>query len=207
MPAVIYGPKEKASHVFLRVQDFKKVWGKAGETTLITVKVKGDKDREVMIHEAEFDPIRGEPIHADFYVVDQTKTMKVHVPIEFTGTAPAIKELGGVLVKVLHEIEIESMPKDIPHEIKVDLSSLSAFGSHITVGDIIVPTGVTVVSHANETIVLISEPKEEVEETPISIADIEVEKKGKKEEEGEEGKGEEGKEGEGGKGKGKAAAS
>ena len=98
-----------------------------------------------------------------------------------------MKDFGGVLVKVLHEIEVKSLPRNLPHNIQVDISKLAELESHVTVADLNLPSGVTTTEKLTEIVVLVSTPKEEVLDEPVAPVDlsaIEVEKKGKQEEEG-----------------------
>ncbi len=189
IPAVFYGGKQKATPISISKVDFDKVWKKAGESTVITIKTDGVGDVDALIHEVQFDPVTSEPIHSDFYAIDKTKKVKVHVPLEFIGVSPAVKELGGTLIKVLHEIEIESLPADLPHILEIDISVLAEINSHLAVKDIKLPKGVTAVTGGHETVASIAAQREEKEEeaAPIDLSAIEVEKKGKKEEEGAEG--------------------
>lgn len=188
IPAVFYGEKIKSTPISISKVDFDKVWRKAGESSVVTIHTEGSGDIDTLIHDVQFDPVTSEPIHSDFYVVDKTKKVKVHVPIEFVGVSIAVKELGGTLIKVLHEIEVESLPGDLPHVLEIDISALTELNSHLAIKDIKLPKGVTAVTGGNETVVSIAAPREEKEEeaAPIDLASIEVEKKGKKEEEGAE---------------------
>lgn len=188
IPAVFYGGKEKSTPISISKIDFDKVWKKAGESSVVTIHTEGGKSVDTLIHEVQFDPITSEPIHSDFYAVDKTKKVRVHVPVEFVGVSPAVKELGGTLIKVLHEIEIESLPGDLPHVLEIDISLLVAINSHLAVKDVKLPKGVTAITGENETIASIAAPREEKEEeaAPIDLSTIEVEKRGKKEEEGAE---------------------
>lgn len=192
LPGVLYGRKEKATSVFVPTREFKKLWREAGETTVVTLKLP-DAEKEVMIHQVDFDPVKDEPIHVDFYAIEAGKAIEVSVPLEFTGTSPAVKQLGGTLVKVLHEIEIEAEPKKIPHEITVDISSLVDFDRQIAVKDLPLPEGVVAKANPDEIVAAVSAPRgekeEEEEEGPADISQIEVEKKGKREEEGAEEEG------------------
>ncbi len=140
----------------------------------------------MLIKEVTFHPTSGQPIHADLYVVDKTKKLEVNVPLEFEGVAPAVKELNGIVLKVMHELAVEALPKDLPHDIKVDLEKLVALDSQILVKDLVLPAGVTALVDADEVVAAITVAEEEpVDETPIDLSAIEVEKKGKKEEEEE----------------------
>lgn len=187
MPAVLYGPKDSALSLFVPLGAFKKLLHQAGESTVVTVET-GEGKKDVLIHEVEYHPVSNEPLHADFYVIDKTKPIEIKVPLVFEGTSAAVKDLAGILVKVLHELEIEVLPMDIPHEVKVDIAGLSTLESQILVRDLIIPKGVKVLNSPEEVVAAITVAKEEpVEAAPVDLASIEVEKKGKQEEEGAEG--------------------
>lgn len=187
IPAVFYGKKEKSTPISVLKKDFLKVWKEAGESSVITLKT-AEGDLEALLHDVDLDPVTDVPRHADFYVFEKGHKIKLDIQLEFTGVAPAVKDLGGILVKVLREIKIEAMPKDLPHEITVDISPLINFESQILAKDIVLPSGVSLVDSPEEVVALVTEAKEEVEETvPVDLSTIEVEKKGKKEEEGAEG--------------------
>ena len=185
MPAVFYGPKEESTPIAIETVVFKKLWKEAGESTVIELKGDGIL-KEVLIHDVDIHPVSGEPRHADFYVIEEGKKVTVKIPLEFVGVAPAVKELGGILVKVLHEIEIEVPPKDLPQHIEVNVEGLITFESHILAKDISIPDSAELVTNEDDTVALVNEAKEEeIEEVEASLDDITVEEKGKKEEEGE----------------------
>lgn len=185
LPAVLYGPKDPSRSFFVDFGDFKRVWKKAGETGVIELDFEGKK-KQVLIYDVDVDPLKGEPRHVDFYAVDMAKKTTVSVPLVFEGEAPAVKVLGGVLVKVIHELEVEALPADLPSELKVDISKLATFEDRVEVSDIKVPQGAEILTEPDEVVALVEEPREEeVTEEPASIADIEVTSK-KKDEDGEE---------------------
>lgn len=189
LPVVIYGPKEKSAPFAVDAKEFRAIWKQAGESSIISFMV-GSEEKDVLIHDVALDPLTDLPIHADLYAIEKGKPIQVSIPLEFSGVAPAVKSLGGVLVKVLHEVEIEALPRSLPHSLIVDISSLLTFDDRIAVKDIVLPEGVSILSpDGDETVALVSEPKEEKEEesAPVDLSKIEVEKKGKKPEEaGEE---------------------
>lgn len=183
IPAVVYGPKMNTTSISVPESDFQKIWKNAGESTVVTLE-SATGNFDVLIHDISRDPVSDQIIHVDFYAVDMDKKVEINIPLEFVGVAPAVKALGGVLMKVAHEITIEALPKDLPHGLEVDISSLVDFDSKITTGDIKLPAGVTLVGDSEEIVALVSEAKEEVESDtgPVDISSIELsEKKGKKE--------------------------
>jgi len=195
IPGVVYGVRVENTMVSVPNNDFEKILKIAGESSTIVLEIKGDESKkeaskkvDVLIHDMQLDPIKGNPCHIDFLAIDMNKPVEVKIPIEFIGLAPAEKDGLGVLVKVLHEIEIEALPKDLPHNVTVDVSVLLALSDQIHVKDIAIPKGVTIKTHVDEVVALIGAIKEEpVEEAPVDLSAIEVEKKGKQEEEGAEG--------------------
>lgn len=190
VPAVFYGPKEETTSISIKESDFKKVWKAAGESSVVILKGEGE-EHEALIHEVDAHPMSGLPRHADFYVIEKGKKVQVNVPLEFEGVSPAVKDLGGLLIKVAHEVEIEAMPKDLPHELKVDIATLATLDSQILAQDIKLPAGVALLTGPEEVIAAISVAVEEPVDAPTpTLEDIEVVgAKGKDEEavaEGEE---------------------
>ncbi len=187
VPAVFYGKKEAATPITVTALDFTKAYRSAGESTVVILKGDGI-EVESLIHDMDLHPVTGKPIHADFYVFEKGKKIKVDVPLDFAGVSPAVKDLGGTLVKVLHDIEIEALPKDLPHKIVVDITKLVDFKSVVHAKDIALPSGVELITKADEIVASVYEPKEEVvEAAPIDLSTIEVAKKGKEAKEGAEG--------------------
>lgn len=187
IPAVFYGKGEKANSISVSVVEFKKVWHKAGESSAVKLSVDG-KNIDTLIHDVQLDPVKHEPIHVDFLTIDMNKKITVSVPIEFIGISPAVKSNLGNLVKVMHEVEVEALPANLPHDIKADISNLVGLDSVVLVSDLVMPSGVEAISNLNDVVASIVAQKEEKEEesVPVDLSKIEVEKKGKKDEEGAE---------------------
>jgi large subunit ribosomal protein L25 len=187
VPAVFYGPKQTSTSVKIKEGDFIKAYNEVGESSVLILD-DGTEQHEALIHDVQFDAVSSKVTHVDFYVIEKGKKVEVAVPLEFVGQAPAEKTLGGVLVKVVYEVEIKALPKDLPHNIEVDVSSLVDFDSQIHASDIKLPAGVELITEPEEVIVLVQAHKEEVIEevaADVDLSSIEVEKKGKEEAEGE----------------------
>lgn len=186
IPAVVYGPKQDSVAISLNSGEFARVLRSAGESSVIQLVGLGDP-LQVLIHEVDRDPVTDAPRHADLYAIEKGAKVEVAVPLSFIGESPAVKA-GANLVKVMHELEIEADPANLPHELEVDISSLAAEGDQIHVSDIKIPGGVTVKAEADEVVALTQAVVEETEEvTPeLDMDAIEVEAKGKAEGEEEE---------------------
>ncbi len=181
IPAVIYGPKEEAQALQVPINEFLRVWKEAGESTIIDLKGL-DEDKEVLIKDVQMHPVKELPIHIDFYAIERGKTLTLTVPLEFTGEAPAEK-LGGVPVRVMHEVEVETRPRNIPQSLEVDLSLLEDMDSVIKVVDIKTPEGVEILNDKDEIVASVTEQSQseepevaEGEAEAVEQADTQAEK-------------------------------
>ena len=201
IPAVLYGKKTPACSLQVDSQSFKDVYKKAGDTDIIDLIIEDEKKEQkksVLIYDVSNHFLDGLPIHIDFYEVEMDKLITAHIPIIFIGEAPAIK-LGGVLVKPTQEIEVEALPMDLPHEIIVDISTLTDFDQTLYVKDINFPSKVKVLIDGDTPVVTINAPitEEELEKElgeDKTVEEIEVEGEKKEEVEGGEEEGKEGNE-------------
>ena len=187
IPAVFYGAGQTTTSISVSMIDFKKIWRAAGESSAVKVQTP-KKEINALIHDVQVDPVTEEPIHVDFLAIDMTKKIQVKIQLVFQGVSEAVKNGLGNLVKVLYELEVEALPADLPHDLQADLSKLAVLNDQIFVSDIKLPTGVTVLNHPTDVIASIVAQVEEKEEAPepVDLSAIEVEKKGKQEEEGGE---------------------
>ena len=193
LPAVVYGgDRAKSQAVTIRYVDFEKLYNEAGESSLIDLRVEGESEPvKVLIQDIQYDPVKGRMIHVDLRQIKMSEKMAVSVELTFAGEAPAVKELGGTLMKAHDYVNVTCLPKDLVSEIVVDLSVLKTFTDAIRVSDLPVPSGITVTDQPEMVLAKVTPPLTEdqlkaMEEAgPKSVEDIEVEKKGKKEEEGE----------------------
>ena len=187
VPAVFYGKKEASTPVAVSMSEFKKVWREAGETSIIELVGEGI-DVQALIYKVDLNALTEQPVHIDFYAIEKDKKLEIDIPLVFAGIAPAVRDLGGVLVKVMHEVKVEALPKDLPKEISVDLSALATMESQILAKDLTLPTGVSLVVDADAVVAAITKLEEEkVEAAPVDLSAIEVAKKGKEAKEGAEG--------------------
>jgi large subunit ribosomal protein L25 len=183
IPAVYYGAGKDAVSITVPAREFAKVLKEAGETTAVILTIGAEKI-STLIHDMQRNPVDGSVTHIDFLVIDMKKEIEVAVPLEFTGIAEAEKNGLGTLVKVLHEVHVSALPADLPHNIEVDVAGLATLEDQIHVSDLKMPKGVTMITDGEEVIALIAAFTEEKEEAPVDLSAIEVEKKGKQEEEG-----------------------
>ena len=167
IPAVLYGPKEAAVSISVDARKLESTWHEAGETTVITLKGAG-ADKDTLIHDAQIHPVTGKLVHVDFYVLEKGKKIEIAVPLEFKGDAPAEK-LGHIVVKSLHEIEIEVAPAELPRSLDVDLSVLVDLESRIIAADIKLPPSAVLITNPEEIVASVTEFHEEKVEEPVAV--------------------------------------
>lgn len=193
IPAVVYGHKIKNVNLTVDGKSFASLYKTAGETTVLDLHIEGESaDRSVLIHDVAVDPVLSNIIHVDFYEVKKGEKIKTHIPLVFEGESAAVKTESGVLVKNIYKLEIEALPKDLPHEITVDISKLATFSDAITIGDLDVPAGVKVFGDPKDVIAKVMAPRtaeeleslEKVAEMKVDEVKVETEEK-KKEREAE----------------------
>ncbi len=163
IPAIVYGHGVDARAISVPASEFRRLFMKAGSSTLIDLAVDTAAPVKVLVKEVQYHPLRSEPIHVDFLQVQMTEKMSVEVPLVFTGESEAVKALGGTLMKTLDHVDVECLPADIPHEISVDIGVLKTFDDSITVADLKLPKGVEVTTHGELTIAFVEKPLTEEE--------------------------------------------
>lgn len=182
IPAVYYGAHQASTPIFVDFIEFNKVLASAGESSSISLKTEHGNET-AMIQDVQVHPVKGQVIHVDFYVLEKGQKVHVKTPIVFAGESPAVKA-GGVLVKVLQELSVEGDSAKLPHEFIVDLSLLADSKSVVHVSDIELPPGVELYHVTGTDVVASISVAEELGEiATVDLSSIEVEKKGKKEEE------------------------
>lgn len=192
VPAVIYGPKQEPINISLDAKAFDKLRKTSGESTIIEL-TGLDKPIEVLIKGVDFNPMKKQVMHVDFYAIERGKEMTVHVALEFTGEAPVEHTKEGSVTKVLHEVEVTCMPNNLPSHIEVDLSTLITVEDKIHIKDLKVGKGVTILADAEDSVVVVTPAKSEVEAeeeeaNAVDMSAVEVEKKGKEDSEEENSK-------------------
>lgn len=187
LPAVIYGPKIKSVPLELDYKIFEKVYDEAGESSLLNLRIEGEKNEyTVLIHDVKKDPLSDRFIHADFYQPPFDKEIEASVPLVFKGESLAVKDLGGTLVRNIQEIEVKALPKDLPHEIEVNIEGLKTFEDEIFIKDLNLPQGVRIDREAGEVIALVAPPEKVEEELAKPIEEKVEEVEAVEKEEGEE---------------------
>jgi len=163
-PAVLYGEGNEAGGstalaIPTKIVDY--TLHHFGDNALYNIAVDGDTSTARVV-DAQRDPVSGLLVHVDFAPVNMREIIEITVPLTVTGDAPGVDE-GGVLQQVAYEIQVESLPGDIPQEITLDVSGLG-MNENLTLGDLTLPEGVALLSEPEEVAVTVTAPTEITEE-------------------------------------------
>lgn len=195
VPAVVYGARQRSYPIQVNDKDFTDILrNQNSENFLVNLEIEGaeEKTKLAMVQEIQRNPMSGQVIHVDFQAVREDETLHATVPLELTGEATGVK-LGGFLEVLIHSLDIECLPKDLPDTISHDVSEFE-IGDSFCVNDLQLPDGVTTLVDGDAMVALVTE---------IKIALPEDEEEGEELEEGEVAEGE----GEAAEGEGEAAES
>lgn len=164
VPSVIYGNDKEALTVAVENIELLKTLRDEGRNAVITLEVDQGESVEVMLHEYQMDPLRGELIHADFYIVDMTQEMDVTVSIQLEGEPAGVKA-GGILQQPLYELQVRAIPANIPDVVTVNVAELE-IGDAISVADLEKVEGYEVTEDPDTTIVTVTAPQAEEDLEP-----------------------------------------
>jgi large subunit ribosomal protein L25 len=193
IPAVIYGRQTKPRNLELDAREMEElIHHSASENLLVDLAVKDDSQpkRLALVQEVQHHPLKGNVLHVDFHEVSETEKVTILVPVETVGEAAGVKTGGGVLEHVLFKLKVRALPKDLPEQIVIDVSSLE-LGKAIHIGEVKPPPNVEILGDKNIPVVAVAMPRTEeevaaeAEAAPVTAADVEMIKE--KKEEGEEG--------------------
>ena len=186
LPGVMYGHNFEPAAIEMDFRSASRILKKASQSQIVTIALDG-KELATLVRERQMDYIRNEFLHVDFQVVSLTEKIRSKVSIELVGVSPAVKDLNGVVVHEMTEIEVEGLPQDLPEKYSVDVSGLTSIGQSILVSALKVSDKIEILHDLDDVVVVITGGAvEEVEEVTEAVAEPEVIERGKKEEEVED---------------------
>ena len=169
IPAVVYGHGQEASTITITPEDANKISGHNG---LVEINCSCGAKKMVVVKEVQRHPLIAGILHVDFLEVDMDEIITSVVPVVSEGEAAGTRQ-GGQLEQVLMELEIKSLPANVPDSITVDVSNLE-LGEAIHVKDLVLPEGVT--ADVDESLIVfhVRAPKTEAEAEEAAPAEGEA---------------------------------
>jgi large subunit ribosomal protein L25 len=186
IPAVIYGHTTPTS-ITVDAKEFRTAFKRITQNTIVALHLPGGV-HEVLVKDYQKDNLTGQILHVDFYEFEKGKALRTRVPVRLEGNPVGVKE-GGILESLMHALEVECLPKDLPEEIVLDISEL-ALDRAMHVRDLKLPDGVRAVPAPDQVVCLVAHRKAEEEVAP-AVVEGEVPAEGEEGAEGEEKKAEE----------------
>jgi large subunit ribosomal protein L25 len=187
VPAVVYGGGGPAIPIVVDPKGLlSMVHSEAGHTAIFSLEIHGRAPARVMLKDWQLEPVRGQLLHVDMVRIAKDARLRLKVPVHVTGEPKGVKVQGGVFEFVLREVEVECLPDNIPEHVTVDVSEL-LIGRHLRVSDLPIGPEVKVLTEPTRVVAHVVALK--VEEKPaeavaeVAVAEPEVIRKGKPEEE------------------------
>jgi large subunit ribosomal protein L25 len=190
VPASLFGPKREAVSIQLNAKELKKAFEKSGYNKFVQLVLDDSKPVQVLIKEINTHPLTDGIVDASIYQIDEDRKVTVEIPIELHGESPAVKLKLGFLVQQLESVAVLCLPKDLPDQFDVDISSLEDTSDTISLSDLNMPEGVEFESGVDPhsaIAYIATDQKEIVEDEPVESEEGEEEGGESEEKSDEEG--------------------
>jgi large subunit ribosomal protein L25 len=165
VPANVFGRGRDSKPIQLDSVELKRLLAGHGGSKLINLRIDGTNDA-VLVRHVQHEPRTGHIQHVDFLHVDLTEKLRARVPVHLVGEAPAVRQLGGVLLRMSDAIEVECLPRDLPEALELDIRRLEQFDTTLYARDVPLPQGVTLLAEPDEAVVKVTPPRMAEEEAP-----------------------------------------
>jgi len=167
-PGILYGGPSPLNIAVDPREVFRIIHGHEGSTQLLRVTFAGSKDsRMVILRDLQLDPVSEDLVHVDLQEVNMDKPIQVTVALHHVGEPIGVRDTQGILEMVLREIQVSCLPANIPEDIKADVSNL-AIGDVLTVGELVVPEGVRVLTDKAQAVATVAPPAAEEVAAPVA---------------------------------------
>lgn len=169
IPAILYGPKSTPTAIAVSVAELRQRVSASGRLIRLKSSAAELNEKHVIVKDIQRTPVSGDVLHVDFYEVDLTHTLRVSVPLRFTGKAPGVVE-GGILQPLAREVEVECLPIEIPEMVAVDVGTL---GIHdvVHISALPMPGNIKAIFDTDYPVVTVLPPM--VAEAPAAAAAVE----------------------------------
>ena len=157
VPGVLYGHGSSES-IAVESRALSDLLHHGGRTGLIELKLGGKKLDTALVREVQIDPVSRKPIHIDLQRVSATEKVHTKLPLVTTGTADGVRNFGGVMDVIVHELEVEGPANKLPDHVEVDVTPLGIH-QHLTAGDVKLPAGLKLLTSADTIVVTVESSK------------------------------------------------
>ena len=173
VPAILYGKDHEPTLLSVDAREAERLFQQISvENTIIELKVKGDSSKiQALVREVQVGAVRPDLVHIDFYKVQAGVKLEVEVPIELVGIPNGVRQDGGVLEQVIHDVPVRCLPDQIPESIQIDVTALMINDS-LHISDLKVAEGVEILMDPERTLCVVQPPRAEEEPTAPAEAPV-----------------------------------
>lgn len=172
VPAVIHNHGQDSILVEAEAKKMDKVFAEAGKHTPVELTV-GSEQHLALIKDVDFEPVKQQMRHIVFQAINKNEAVEAEVPLVFKeDTEIPAEKLSLLVLRQLDHVAVKALPRDLPERLEVDPSTLTNEGDNLTVADIIVPEGVTILNEPEQQIAIVEVPKDQVAEADAAAADL-----------------------------------
>ena len=166
-PIHLYGSEFDSASMQVKMSELINILNLAGFSSPITLN-DCKNDIIAFAREVQRHPLTEQILHVDFQIVGKDDQVEVEVPINLIGESPAVKNLGGVLIKLMETIRVSSKVDSVPKSLEIDISVIESLEQSILVGEVEIAEGVQIVSDETFAVARVIPPRIEVEEEEIA---------------------------------------
>lgn len=170
VPANMYERGEPSTAISVPFTEITKVYQEAGKHHPVELEIDGKKHL-TMIKDVDVDPVRGQVRHIAFHAVNRNETVEAEIPVRLDGEIPA-ERMSLMVLHTLDTVEVEALPSNLPDELIIDATGLTEVGDKLSVSDIKVPAGVTILTDPDQTVAVVEEPADRVAEAAAAAAEL-----------------------------------
>lgn len=172
VPAVIHDHGKESMHVQGEFVAMNKVFSAAGKHHPVQLNVDG-KQHLALIKDVDYDPAKHIMRHVVFQAIKQNEAVEAEIPVVFKeDTEIPAEKISLLVLKQLDHVEVKALPKDLPDQLVVDPSKLAEVGDHLTVADLVIPAGVTILTAPETQIAIVEMPKDQIAEADAAAASL-----------------------------------
>jgi large subunit ribosomal protein L25 len=168
VPGIIYGHGREPQTLAINTRDFEKLLSTVNAASTVVELTLDGKTSRTLIREIQRHPFKRHILHVDFQELVAGEKVTVSIPLRFIGVADGVRNGGGILEEIMHQVRVRLDPSSIPDHLDVDVTSLT-IGHSFHIRDLTLPEGVTVLDDEDATVVVVTAPKAVVEETPVGV--------------------------------------
>ncbi len=158
VPGILYGHGGNADSIAIDSRSLSDLLHHGGRTSLIELELDGKKLDTALVREVQIDPVTRRAIHIDLQRVSANETVHTKLPLVMVGTPDGVRNFGGVMDVIVHEIEVEGPANKLPDHLDVNVENLGIH-EHITASGIPLPKGFKLLGNAEAIVVTVEASK------------------------------------------------